>query len=88
MEGEVGVTCSTRGEKRNAHNISVRKYEGKIPLEKSRHRWEDNIKMNLQEAVCEDVDCNNLAQDRIKWRVVVNTEIKFWEPKTGHQLTR
>jgi hypothetical protein len=38
------------GEKKNAYRVMVRKPEGRIPLERPRHRWEDNIKMDLEEA--------------------------------------
>jgi hypothetical protein len=42
----------------------VGKPEGKRPLGRPRHRWEDNIKMDLQEVGCGSVDWNELAQDR------------------------
>jgi hypothetical protein len=43
----VGRTCSTHGEKRTAYRILVGKPEGKRLLGRCRHRWEDNIKMDL-----------------------------------------
>jgi hypothetical protein len=59
----------------------VRKSEGKRPLERPRRRWEDNIKMDLQEmgGVCGD--CIELAQDRDRWRALVNTMMNFRIPK-------
>jgi hypothetical protein len=50
----------------------VGKPEGKRPLGRPRHRWEDNIKMDLQEVECESMDWIELAQDMYMWRVLVN----------------
>jgi ribosome biogenesis protein Nip4 len=50
----------------------VGKPEGKRPLEKPRRRWEDNIEMDLREMGCGDVDWFELAQDRDRWRALVN----------------
>jgi len=50
----------------------VGKPEEKRPLGRSRPRWEYNIKMNLQEVECEDIDWIDLAQDRYRWRALVN----------------
>jgi hypothetical protein len=47
-ENEVGKECSTHREKRNAYRVLVGKPEGKGPLGRPRHRWEDNIKMDLR----------------------------------------
>jgi hypothetical protein len=51
-------------EERSVYRVLVRKPEGKIPLERPRHRWEDNIKMNLQEMGYGGMDWIKLAQDR------------------------
>jgi hypothetical protein len=48
---------------------------GKRPLGRPRRRWVDNIKMDLVEVGWGDVDWIDLAQDRNKWRVLVNSEI-------------
>jgi len=48
----------------NAHSILVGKPEGKRPFGSSRHRWEDNIRMDLRETGCEGVDWIHVAQDR------------------------
>jgi len=60
------------GERRDAYRILVGKPEGKRPLGKPRHRWEDNIKMDLREMRCGGMDWIELAQDRDSWRAFVN----------------
>ena len=62
---------SVWGEMRSAYRVLVGKCEGKRPLGRPRRRWEDNIKMDLQEVVCEGVDWIELAQDRDRWRALV-----------------
>jgi len=52
------------GDMRNAYKILVGKPEGKRPFRRSRHRWEDNIRMDLKEIGWEVVDCIHLAEDR------------------------
>ena len=59
-------------EGRGVHRDLVGKSEGKIPLGRPRRRWEDNIKMDLQE-VGGGGDWMELAQDRDRWRALVNT---------------
>jgi hypothetical protein len=61
------------GEKRNAYRIFVGKPEGKRPLERSRRRWVDNIKMDLREIGWNGMDCIDLAQDTDQWRALVIT---------------
>jgi hypothetical protein len=56
------------------------KAEGKKPLERSRHIWEDNTEMDLKAIGWEDVDWFNLAKDRSQWRAVVNTIMNFRDP--------
>jgi len=60
------------GEGRGAYRVLLGKPEGKRPLGRPRHRWEDNIKLDLQEVGCEVVDWIELAQDRDRWRALVN----------------
>jgi hypothetical protein len=55
------------GEVRGAYNILVGKPEGRRPLGRPRHRWEDNIKMDLEEIGFGDVDCIHVAQDGDRW---------------------
>jgi hypothetical protein len=52
------------GEERGVYRVLVRKSEGKRPLGRPRHRWEDNIQMDLQEMGCEGLDWIELAQYR------------------------
>ena len=58
----------------------MRKLEGKISLGRPRSRWEDNIKMDPQEVGCGGVDWIKLAQDRDKWRAVVNAVMNLRVP--------
>ena len=67
------------GEGRGVHRFLVRKPEGKRPLGRPRCRWEDNIKMDLQE-VGGCGDWMELAQDMDKWRALVNTVMNLWVP--------
>ena len=60
------------GEKRGVYKILVGKPEGKRPIGRPRHRWEDNIKMDLQEVGWGHMDWIELAQDRDRWRALVN----------------
>jgi len=60
--------------------VLVGKPEGKRPLGRSRHRWEDNIKMDLQEVGCGCMDWIELAQDRNRWRALVNALLNFRVP--------
>jgi hypothetical protein len=61
------------GEKRNVYRLLVRKPEGKRPVGRPRHRWVDNIWMDLGEVGWGDVDWIGLAQDRNIWRVVLSS---------------
>jgi hypothetical protein len=68
---------------RNAYRILVGKPEGKWPLGRPRRRWVDNIKMDLREIGWDGMDWIYLAQDRDRWRALVNTNepsgsIKCW----------
>ena len=60
------------GEKRGIYRVLVQKLEGKRPLGRPRFRWENNIKMDLQEVGCGGMDWIELAQDRDKWWALVN----------------
>jgi hypothetical protein len=64
------------GEVRVAYNILVGRPEGRRPLGSPRRRWEDNIKMDLRKIGFGDVGWNHLAQDRDKWRALVNTVMR------------
>ena len=56
------------------------KPEGKRPLGRPRRRWEDNIKMDLQEVGCRGVDWIDLAQNRDRWRELVNAVMNLRVP--------
>jgi len=68
------------GEGRDVHRVLVGKPEGKRPLGRPRHRWEDNLKMELQEVGGGYGDCIELAQDRERWRALVSTVMNFQVP--------
>ena len=69
------------GEKRGVHRILVWQPEGKSPLGRHRCRWEDNIKMDLQEVGGGCGDWRVLAQDRDRWRALVSTVMNLRVPK-------
>jgi hypothetical protein len=69
--------CSTNWrEKRNVYRLLV----VKSPLGRPRHRWVDNIRMYLGEIGWGGVDWIGLAQDRDKWRALVNAVMNLWVP--------
>jgi hypothetical protein len=68
------------GEVRGAYNILFGRPEGRRPLGRPTRRWEENIKMDLREIEFGDVDWINLAQDRDRWRALVNTVMKLQVP--------
>jgi hypothetical protein len=73
----MGGACSADGAERGVYRVLVGKPEGKRPLGRPRLRWEDNIKMDLQEMVCGGVDWIGLVQDRDRWREIVNAVMKL-----------
>ena len=79
-KNERGVACSTYGERRGVYRVLVEKPERKRPLGRSRHRWEDNIKMDLQEVGCWGMDYVELTQYRNRWREIVNVVMIFQVP--------
>jgi len=58
----------------------VGKTEGNRPLGRPRRRWEDNIKVDLQEVGCVGMDWIELAQDRDRWRALLTTVINLRVP--------
>jgi len=60
------------GERRGVYRVLVGTPEGKRPLGRPRHSWENNIKMDLQEVRCGAMDWIELAQNRDRWREFVN----------------
>jgi hypothetical protein len=65
----------------------VGKPEGKRPLGRPRHRWVDNIRMDLGEVKWVDVDWIGLAQDRNKWRALVNSVLNLRVPYNAGKLS-
>jgi len=64
-------------ERRGVYRVLVGKPEGNYPLGRPRCRWENNIKRNLQEVGCGGTDWIELAQDRDRWRALVNAVMNF-----------
>ena len=76
------------GEERGAYRVLVRKPEGKRPLGRPRHRWVDNIRMDLQEVGCGYMDWIGLAQDRDRWRMLESAVMNLRVPwNAGNFLT-
>ena len=69
------------GKKRGVYRVLVGKTEGKRSLGRPRLRWEDNVKMDLQEVGCGCMDWIELAQDRGRWRALVSTVMNLRVPK-------
>jgi hypothetical protein len=58
----------------------VGKSEGKRPMGRPRRRWEDNIKVDTQEVGCRGMNWIEMAQDRDRWRALVNTVMNLRVP--------
>jgi hypothetical protein len=69
------------GEKRNVYRLLVGKLEGKRPLGRRRRRWIDNIKIDLLEIGLSVVDWIGMAQDRYRWRALVNSVMNHQKKK-------
>ncbi|KAJ4438171.1 hypothetical protein ANN_14110 [Periplaneta americana] len=65
------------GESRNAYRVLVGRLEGKRPLGRPRHRWEDNIRIDLREMGYDGRDWINVAQNRNRWRAYVRAEMNL-----------
>ena len=76
----MGGACSAYGERRGVYRALVGKPEGKRTAGRPRPRWENYIKMDLQEMGCEGMDWIELAQDRDRWWELVNVAMKIWVP--------
>jgi hypothetical protein len=75
----MGGACSAYGERKGVYRLLVGKPEIKLPLERTRSRWEDN-KVDLQEVECGGLDWIELAQDRDRWRTRVNAILNLRVP--------
>jgi hypothetical protein len=76
----MGRACSTNGEKRIAYRTLVGKPEGKRPLGRPRHRWMDNIKMDLREIGWDVINWIDVGQDRDQWRTLVKAVMNLRVP--------
>ena len=79
MDGHV----ARMGVRRSVFRVLEWKPKGKRPLGRPRHRWEDNIKMDLQEVGCGGMDWIELAQDRNRWRALVNAVTNIQSPQNA-----
>jgi hypothetical protein len=70
----------TLGEGRGVYRVLVGRPEGKRTLGRPRHRWEDNIKMDLREIGIVGVNWIQLGQDRVQWWACVNMVMNLWVP--------
>jgi hypothetical protein len=68
------------GESRGVYRVLVGKTEGYSPLGRPRRRWEDYTEKNLQEVGCGGTDWIDLAQDRDRWRALVNAVMNLRVP--------
>ena len=68
------------GEEMGAYRVLVGKPEGMRPLGRHRRRWVDNIRMDLQEVGCGYVDWNGVAQDRVRWQMLVSAVMRLQVP--------
>jgi hypothetical protein len=77
-QNEMGRACSADGGQESRIQGFGWKPEEKRPLGRPRSRWEDNIKMDLQEVGCGGMDWIELAQDRDRWRALVTALMNLW----------
>jgi hypothetical protein len=69
-----------KGEEKAVWRVLVGKPEGKSPLGRPKRRWEDNIRIDLQEVGCGGMEWIGLAQDRERWRGLVNVVMNLRVP--------
>jgi hypothetical protein len=72
------VAC--RGEGRDVYRVLVGRPKGKRPLGRPRHRWVDNIKMDLREKGIDGVNWIQLVQDRVQWQAFLSMVMNLWVP--------
>jgi hypothetical protein len=76
----MGEACSAYGGEERLTQGLVGKPEGKTPLVRSRRRWKDNIKMDLQEVGCGSMDWIEMSQVSDRWRALVNAVMSVRVP--------
>jgi 3-oxoacyl-ACP reductase-like protein len=79
-KNEMGGHVARIGEGRGVYRVLVGKPKGKTPLGRSRRRWEVNIKMDLQEVGCGNMDWIELSRDRDRWWTLVSAVINLRVP--------
>jgi len=75
-----GACSAYGGEERCMPDFWWGEPEEKRPLERPRRRWENNIKMDLQEVGCRGMNCIELAQDSDRWRTFLIAVMNLWVP--------
>jgi len=78
---------ASMGENGGVFRVLVGKPEGKKPPGRTRHRWKDNMKMDLQEVGCEGMDWINVLQDRDRRWAFLNAVMNIWVPPNVGNLT-
>lgn len=71
------------GDMRNMYTIKIGRRERKRQCCNHKIKWDDNIKVNLKEISCEDMDWIDLAQEIVQWQILMNTTIKLLSSKKG-----
>jgi hypothetical protein len=76
----MGGDVARMGEMRNAYKVLVGKPEGKRPLRRPRHRWEDSTRLDLRQTGWGSVEWTHMAQARNRWRAPLNTVMNLRVP--------
>jgi len=77
---EMGEHVACMGERTGVYRVLMRKPKGKIPLGRPSCRWEDNVKVDLQEVGCGAMNRIDVAQDRDRWWALVNVIMNLRVP--------